>query len=51
MILDYLFITGQAAAAMLLLYGAFLTLMPAKQKHHTLRGNAALYLGQPHGAD
>jgi hypothetical protein len=32
MILDYLFITGQAASAMLLLYGAFLVLMPARKR-------------------
>jgi len=32
MILDYLFITGQAASALLLLYGAFLVLMPARKR-------------------
>lgn len=51
MILDYLLITGQAASTLLLLYGAVLTLMPAKQKPRTLSENAAFYLGQPHGAD
>jgi hypothetical protein len=52
MILDYLFITGQAASAMLLLYGALLALMPARQTQHTLRENDALFLErQAHGAD
>ena len=32
MILDYLLITGQAASAMLLLYGAFLVLIPARKQ-------------------
>ena len=32
MILDYLFVTGQAASALLLLYGAFLVLMPARKR-------------------
>jgi hypothetical protein len=32
MILDYLFITGQAASALLLLYGALLVLMPARRR-------------------
>lgn len=32
MILDYLFITGQAASALLLLYGAFLVLVPARRR-------------------
>lgn len=32
MILDYLFVTGQAACAMLLLYGAFLVLIPARKQ-------------------
>jgi hypothetical protein len=31
MILDYLFTTGQAASAMLVLYGAYLVLMPARK--------------------
>jgi len=31
MILDYLFTTGQAACALLLLYGGFLVLMPARK--------------------
>jgi hypothetical protein len=29
--LDFLFILGQAASAMLLIYGGFLALMPAKK--------------------
>ena len=32
MILDYLFTTGQAASALLLIYGAFLILMPARKR-------------------
>ena len=32
MILDYLFIIGQAASALLLFYGAFLVLMPARRR-------------------
>ena len=32
MILDYFFVIGQAACAMLLLYGAFLVLIPARKQ-------------------
>lgn len=49
--LDLIFTIGQTASALLLLYGALLTLMPAKQEHSTLGESAAPYLGQPHGAD
>ena len=36
--LDLLFILGQAASAMLLIYGGFLALMPAKKAASTKRG-------------
>jgi hypothetical protein len=32
MILDYLFITGQTASALLVLYGAFLILVPMRRQ-------------------
>ena len=36
--LDFLFILGQAASAMLLIYGGFLALMPAKKALSAKRG-------------
>ena len=50
--LDLIFTIGQTASALLLLYGAVLTLMPARHKQHTLGGNQAPFLErQAHGAD
>ena len=36
--LDFLFILGQAASAMLLIYGGFLVLMPARKASSTKPG-------------